>query len=1158
MPLGMLPIFSIVKNESSGLTLAALDLSGWWRASYTGAPLVGQASAGASGGRDFGTAVDPTTGAAVNGYTSIEFDGTQYLISPDDNTDFLSGVGSFFCLFYADVAFPSVNDYSDGCFFTDPTNAETTFGFSSAGVGACIYDGAYKRLSVPCSVEAWHLAQFKFDGTNLKGRIDDGAWSSIPCGNYASVTPSAVYMGRAYAGANLFNGRILEMGLSDTVLSDNEFDSILTYCETRYALTLTTFTTVEQPLTGWWNPDFVSAPWVSSVLNPRTFSEGTNPPVAGTLVGDYKPALFDGTNDILTASGTSTDYIPLASTSLTIGFIVNVTLAPDASIMGDVDGNLYVEFSDSVGDGSGTSHVRIHVFDGSFLYAQAEIADGWSTGAWHFVQVRLDGTNVQVRIDDNAWVTGDPLVGGLSCNNALVLGTGAAIGGFFSGSLLATFIASTSLSDGTLDSIGTFYQTRYGLNFGFSASPVNPNTLFNITGLWQNSFGYGTSPWVGGATTYFGVVSAPSVGAPLNGFDPANFDGATNYLSTDQLMSSYANDNSGSGWVLFKAETAGAISAPGNRVSDEGLLVQGGGGVTWGIAYSNNGICHFLYDGAYQEIVVYASLNEFHLVQFKWNGTNMYVRIDRGPWLTKLAGSCSTIQAGGYMYLGTGYAASQFFDGDVAEVGLTDIVIDDAGFENIVEYVETKYALTFPAGEITPSLALSGWWAPNFTAVPWVSSATVGTSLGHTLDTATTDPVAGSAVNGFIPFSFDGTMSLQTTVVAWDDLIEPTLSDTGSIFILFYGRSPPAPAGAYYDNPSFVCDGGGGSVGVGWSTSGVGAWHYDGTAFTYPGLTVPASPDEWHLAQIRWNATTLEVRIDGGPWLTEAIDSAAQATTGFLRVGKSWDNSAGLDADILEIGFAIPRLSDDDFNVIKTYCEDRYSLDLSSFNPMNYSPSAYYREPNYVGGGGSGTWTASTGTDVAQSVLAPDDLNGAPDFEGSTDSGLENAVPLSTFYGTGDHYWFAIVDVESITSTDATLPYNNEAIWCDATVAAGGYAGGHFYTDGGGNYYVQNYEYSSGAPKKAVAALPAGSGRVVVQGKKDGGILYIKVDSGAWVAGDACGTPDSGAFNLRIGQNYNQTKTIDGIIRAVGFFADIVQDDTFAANIVTWAAAEFP
>lgn len=219
---------------------ASLSLSGWWKANFASAPWAGNASAGASSGRNLTTnGADPTTGTTQGGFTPPAF-ASQNLVSAVNNNTYFGGNGSLYSLFFATAApAPVGTAYGDGNIFSNSSNAETEFGFTSSGIGACVLDSSvtYQRINVGCGTGAWHLAQFKFDGTNLKARVDNGSWSSIACTAYTPVTPGGVKVGTSF-GASNFAGRILELAPSTTVVSDANFDKIRLYCNQRYGVSV--------------------------------------------------------------------------------------------------------------------------------------------------------------------------------------------------------------------------------------------------------------------------------------------------------------------------------------------------------------------------------------------------------------------------------------------------------------------------------------------------------------------------------------------------------------------------------------------------------------------------------------------------------------------------------------------------------------------------------------------------------------------------------------------------------------------------------------------------------------------------------------------------------------------------------------------------------
>lgn len=282
--LGGAPLFINNCKSDPGFP-ASLPLTIWVRANYSYPSWTSQVSNGSSSittlklESDITPTYAPTEGATQSGYVPAQFstdlnngkyfavyDNTSVATYPDNlllnNAIFSSSAGSFFCLFNADEArSPSPQVYANGNFLHDTSHALTAFGFDTDGIGCSLFDssvGTYdKVINIACGIGAYHLAQFKWDGTNLKGRLDSNSWVSIACGpvnfNYVPAIPpgpsgavgaSNMVVGLAYGTTNAndvtgyFKGRILELGTSNTTISDTDFDNIKNYCNSRYRLSL--------------------------------------------------------------------------------------------------------------------------------------------------------------------------------------------------------------------------------------------------------------------------------------------------------------------------------------------------------------------------------------------------------------------------------------------------------------------------------------------------------------------------------------------------------------------------------------------------------------------------------------------------------------------------------------------------------------------------------------------------------------------------------------------------------------------------------------------------------------------------------------------------------------------------------------------------------
>lgn len=220
---------------------ATLSLSGWWRANYTGAPWAAVASAGASlANGDFATAGnDPATGAAQNGFTPPDFDGTNdnLMNSTLDTTFFTSTAGSIVCLARADnAALPTGNIYDDATVFRN-VNSNEGLSFTTNGWTGYAYDGAYKTNAVGCLTGAYHLVMMTWDSSNIGMTLDSAAEVTSACGTL-TLGGDSVNTGRGYAGGSFFDGRILELMTSATKLSGANYANIKSYVNSRYALSL--------------------------------------------------------------------------------------------------------------------------------------------------------------------------------------------------------------------------------------------------------------------------------------------------------------------------------------------------------------------------------------------------------------------------------------------------------------------------------------------------------------------------------------------------------------------------------------------------------------------------------------------------------------------------------------------------------------------------------------------------------------------------------------------------------------------------------------------------------------------------------------------------------------------------------------------------------
>lgn len=230
-------------SGASAWTPALMALSLWTTGSYGGEPWVGQASLGASAANgDLTQAAgswEPAVGAAVNGVTPADLDGTDdYLENATDAaTLFSTTEGTILGMIYGDAADVSTgNIYDDAPVFRD-SNADHGVTFTTAGLRGFAYDGGYKSVTVAAATGAWHAFMMRRRDGKIGMTVDSGAESTADCGT-ATVLTGTVLVGLGYGSAHYFNGKIAELAASATAISKTGFRNFKAYCNSRYSLAL--------------------------------------------------------------------------------------------------------------------------------------------------------------------------------------------------------------------------------------------------------------------------------------------------------------------------------------------------------------------------------------------------------------------------------------------------------------------------------------------------------------------------------------------------------------------------------------------------------------------------------------------------------------------------------------------------------------------------------------------------------------------------------------------------------------------------------------------------------------------------------------------------------------------------------------------------------
>lgn len=221
---------------------ATLSLTGWWR-DYPGAsPWGGTASAGSSGSHAMAGGSAPSAGSTLNSKPTADFNGLNQAIASSVNIPSLisNGAGSLVALFNARTAAAdpgATAPYNSPAFLVDVGVGDFDFGYNASGVRGGYYNGsAWNSQVAAANTGSWHLAQMRWDGTTLGIRVDSGSWQNVSF-SAATLFATAGTMGQSF-GASYFDGRVAELMTAQSALSDPNFDSIKSYINARYGLSL--------------------------------------------------------------------------------------------------------------------------------------------------------------------------------------------------------------------------------------------------------------------------------------------------------------------------------------------------------------------------------------------------------------------------------------------------------------------------------------------------------------------------------------------------------------------------------------------------------------------------------------------------------------------------------------------------------------------------------------------------------------------------------------------------------------------------------------------------------------------------------------------------------------------------------------------------------
>lgn len=246
-------MFAVEVTEGRRVRLAcstsypsSLPLTSWHRADFKAVPWTQTNSAGTSAVNGVLAQSGAGIGAdtLINGRVPARFTGAGALVNAQSASNLISQTAYSIAVLMTvtGVSAPAAAIYDDACAITEDTSQRFGISFNSTGTVTVNFfhrdSGGYKSSSATLSLSTVYLLQMKYDGTNLKTRVNSGAWSSTAAGSLGTLG-SNVYVGRSGGGTvSYLVGQVLEVMTSKVAFSDAEFDAIKAYCNRRYSLSL--------------------------------------------------------------------------------------------------------------------------------------------------------------------------------------------------------------------------------------------------------------------------------------------------------------------------------------------------------------------------------------------------------------------------------------------------------------------------------------------------------------------------------------------------------------------------------------------------------------------------------------------------------------------------------------------------------------------------------------------------------------------------------------------------------------------------------------------------------------------------------------------------------------------------------------------------------
>lgn len=429
------------------------------------------------------------------------------------------------------------------------------------------------------------------------------------------------------------------------------------------------------------------------------------------------------------------------------------------------------------------------------------------------------------------------------------------------------------------------------------------------------------------------------------------------------------------------------------------------------------------------EVTGAISLDEWHVVDVEANESSWRMRLDGGSWTTPVTATVNGLA--GLWYLGD-EANTDPFHGDVRGVVVSNVARGNTWFDQNLTWWKVKHGYKSATGEAEIDIADSDVFDPAGGDRVFLRGRRLTGASGYVGNTALTNVKVFGALA-----ECDGTASQLTNAGPITNFVS---NAAGSIGLHFYARTASAGQAqdAKYSEDVLFGDANGNifvSISSGGTLPGVSFGSYDGATFS--SVTVPCALGAWNYVQCRWDGTTKEIRVNGGPWVT-LVHAVSNLVAGAVYIGRNFNASKRSNAYICEIQTKTTRWSDVDADDLVKYVNATYGTNYGGFGTSAFDPAtsglSCWLRPGYT----LGDWQDSTTNNL-------DFTEGTPANQPRVSSGehLVATVPAKSA-GT---YPLTIVNASGETALTGAIEYANPStipncIWWlrpdAADVAVGG------------------------------------------------------------------------------------------------------------------------